>query len=249
MLAELVDRLVNLGQEVDDPRFVTIEALRKIIIKGKDGESEMLDIPPPDRAHFINSYDDIARVVEILGSEDSEVWVGAKAVHIVLDGEKRRDKVLVTVGRSTMFGTLVNMEWDPLRLSPRAAVKFMRFEMSGRFPNLEQAFGRVDFKRKSDGSVVTEHGRESMGKAVEAVVQNIESIPSTFTAEIPIWKNSGFLGYKASISVGVYIDMEEELFEFRTLPDQCELAVNSAVSQLATDLRANLSCPVFEGCP
>jgi hypothetical protein len=249
MLAELVERLVKLGQAVDAPKVVTVDALRKIIIQGKDGEHKMHDIPPKDRAHDINSYDDIGRIIDVMGDEDSEVWVDDGVLCIVLDGEVRRDRVEVTLGKSALFDTLANMESDPLRLSPREAVKFMRFDMAGEFPHLEQAFGRVNFKRKSDGSVVTEHGNESMGKAVEAVVQNIENIPPTFTAEIPIWKNSGFLGYKASIKVGVYIDMEAECFEFRTLPDQCELAVNSAVSQLATDLRANLACPVFEGCP
>ena len=88
-------------------------------------------------------------------------------------------------------------------------VKFLRFGLSGATEVAARSLARVDFSRKSDGAHEAGHGRESLGKSVEAVVQQSETIPEEFEVRCPVYMNPGLRDLTSvSVRVGIYLDVE-----------------------------------------
>lgn len=99
------------------------------------------------------------------------------------------------------------------------------------------------------GSPEVAHGRETLGRSVEAVVQQAEQVPEAFIAQVPIWTTPG-CPWTRPVEFSIYLDVEKSAVELSVLSDSCTAARNGALSQLRDALVEALGeVPVFMGAP
>ena len=95
---------------------------------------------------------------------------------------------------------------------------------------------------------MNEHGRESLGKSVEAVVQQADAIPESFTLNFQPLVNYGLRLIEVSVRVGVAIDHEQQRIVFRLLADGLADARESMLRQLGEALTKSMpDIHVFQG--
>lgn len=195
---------------------------------------------------------DLDSLYELLANKEiataPEVFVGANVILVTLNEGRREVATLPFV---------ISERWAKLRaLAQRRTmpvpevVKLLRYDLVGGTSDaLLQSLRRIDFSRRSDGSVQVDHGRESLGKAVEAVVQQAQDVPESFAVHLPIVSNRGFRALSAqTVTCGVYIDVQHEGVQVFPLPDEIEAAQAAFLENAVTELRQNLDgIPVLVG--
>lgn len=154
-------------------------------------------------------------------------------------------------GRDKTMCTCVELEKSPAKMQPKDAVKMLRLELhGGNVSHVIQALSRIDFSRTSAGKTDVAHGKESLGRSVEAAVQQADGVPETFTVAVPVWSAFGFDRYSVQVQFGLYLDLQAQKVELRVLGDEIERVVGLATHAVAADLREALpSVPVFMGEP
>ena len=121
--------------------------------------------------------------------------MGSNEVYAYLDREDRRERVNVELKESSRF-ELVQQLQKPRGMQPREAVKLLRLDLhGGNVGHVIQALSRIDFTRTSAGKTDVAHGRESLGRSVEAVVQQADTVPERFTLAVQPWTTAGFSRY------------------------------------------------------
>lgn len=250
MLAEFLDRIVGLAKGAHRVEFAIHEKLpRRVFVRNGDQLTQH-DEPPPDRCHSLIGFDDL---VEALRDKTiapaPEVYVCGSEIEVLLDRTKRVEVVKVCLNWSKRFLLCQAIEKQPRALTPKDAVKLLRYELhSGNVEHVIQALSRIDFTRTSAGKSHVEHGRETLGRSVEAAVQQAESVPKDFVIAVPLWTNPGFHVHSANVAFGIYLDLEAQLVELRVLSDECLRVSNLAVESVIGRLREGLpGVPVFHG--
>lgn len=251
----LADALKFLSGQAKDTLRIRVEEVpydpRKALLVKPDGAHEFLDVPAPDRKAELATLASFCAFLECESrAPNPEVYVGPDAAYAILDAEDRREKVSFNLVLSEQFRLLESLKGGR-SFSPKAAIRFLRFELpESRAETLIQGLKNVDFDRRGSGHHHTAHGSESLGKTVEAKVQQADKIPESFVATMRVWSNPGLGGITERAQVGVHIDPTAEEVELILLPDEYERALWSAREQLADAIRQFCpEIPVFAGTP
>lgn len=251
MLAELIRELVGLGQKtVEVELHTTPELPRKVFLQHGQSLQE-IDAPPPLRQHRLESFDDLVRaLLDPAVCFAPEVYACSTKVAVLLDRSDRREVIEVALAESKRFALCGALQ-TPRALQPKEAVKMLRFDLhGGNVGHIIQQLSRVDFVRTSTGKSHVEHGRESLGRAVEASVQQADKVDDRFFLAVPVWSTAGFNRFGVQVEFGIYLDLENQAIELRVLPDEIERCRNLAVAALVSELRAQCpEVPVFTGRP
>jgi hypothetical protein len=251
MLAEAIKAVVDLGQKARQVEFHANEKLpNKVFIRSGDQLIEK-DSPAPLRAHKLLGFDDlVAAVKDASIAPAPEVYVSGGRVCAFLDRAERRSMVAVELVESKRFQLVTKLQ-QPVAFEPREAIKMLRFDLhGGDVDGVIQSLRRVDFKRTSGGASSVEHGKESLGRSVEAVVQQADQIPDRFTLTVPIWSTPGFSRYSAKVEFGVYLDLDQQKVELRVLADEIDRVRNQFLAAAHGDLAEALpNVPIFLGTP
>lgn len=253
MLAELLEHLVDLAKASSAAKFHSRpEFPGRVFIEHGGGYSSE-DVPPPRRKHHLSGLADVVLATRDKAiAPDPEVYYDGGRVVALLDRSTRVERVTLELARSERWQTLQNLRSHPRTLSPAEAVRLLRFDLHGTGVDaLVSELGRVDFNRSSNGSHTAEHGRESLGKSVEASVQQADRVPESFAVDVAPFTNPGLRSLRGSVKVGVYVDTGAEGFEIRPLADELELLEANVMAGLRDLLGAELdgSCPLFHGAP
>lgn len=250
MLSEFVDRLVTLGQGVQSAEFTVHQLLPRTLFVQHAGKLERIDAPAPLRKHRLTGFRDLVAALrdhEI--APDPEVYIDGTSVVAFLDRTERQSIVSMPLTETARFKLCCELE-KPRGFAPRDLVKFLRLELhGGAHQAVTQAVSRIDFMRTSSGKTDVKHGRETLGKSVEAVVQSAEDIPESFVVTVPIWSTPG-CGWTKPIEFGIYLDNEKQQVELRAFSDECAGARNAALAELRNAIaEACPDVPVFMGAP
>lgn len=252
MLAEFVASIVGLAKKSNQVEFHTHEELpAKVFVRSGDSV-ECHDAPPAFRNHYLEGFDDLVAVLRDKAmAPRPEVYVSGGRIVALLDRSVRRDRVSVNLAESQRFRRCSDLQAKPERFQPRDLVKMLRLEFhGGNHGHVIQALSRIDFTRTSAGRTAVEHGRESLGRSVEAAVQQADQVPPQFTVGMPIWTNQGFTRYGAIVEFGVHLDLEAQVVELRVLSDEVNRVRNQALAAVVADLQEKLEgTPVFMGTP
>jgi len=255
MLAELLTKLQEMARGEAAVSFHEHPLIpgKGWLSKGQDLRE--IEIPPQERLHGIYT---LSSLVELVASseiaEAPEVFCSEHGAHAIL-GRSRREGALLPFTPSERWQALEGLARDGGAMSVPSAVKLLRFGLHGTGTEaVVQALRRVDFKRSSDGASVTEHGRESLGRSVEAAVQQADSIPEEFSVEVPVFSTPGTLAASTlAVRCGIYLDVLNETVQIRPLADELARAKHAAVQQIADTLETQLGdrgrsqVPVFIG--
>lgn len=254
MLAELLHAVVGLSRQTTAVAFHTSGLVpRKLWVQHGD-DLQQVDADPPMRMHQLAGLVDlIAALKDKAIARCPEVYVGGGQVIALLDRADRRDRITVDLVESARFKLCGVLQERPSKTQPKDLVKLLKLEFHGGNHNhVTQALSRIDFVRTSAGRTDVAHGRESLGRSVEAQVQQADQVPERFSIQVPIWTTNGFCCYTANVEFGLHLDLEAQLVELRVLSDECARVRNQTLGVLADDLRAELDelqVPVFLGQP
>lgn len=253
MLAEALKFLVDLTRSTTTVSFHPVPGDPAVVlVKTPVGVTERA-IPPVARTPRMQSLRDfVFAVLDGAIAPAPEVYYGTEKVVAFCDRAVRRDQVSFAVTTSERWAGVSSLRGQGRSFGPKEAIQFLRFEVAA--PGAEpviQALRRVDFTRTSAGRTVNEHGRESLGRSVEAAVQQADQIPEAFTVEVAPFASAGLQGITVALRIGVVLDLEAQRVVFRLLPDEYELAMVRGLNGVGDLLREALppNVPVFCGSP
>jgi len=252
MLAEFFDRIVGLAKGAHQVEFKTHDELPRQVFVRHGDKLEVHEAPPPFRKHHLVGYDDLVAALKDSDIAPApEVYIIGNEIEVLLDRSSRVERVKVALNWSKRFLKCQEIEKTPRAMTPKDAVKMLRFELhGGNVEHVIQALSRIDFTRNSAGKSHVEHGRETLGRSVEAAVQQADAVPKDFTVAVPIWTNPGFHVHGANIEFGVFLDLEAQMVELRVMSDECLRVSNLAVGAVISRLQESLpNVPVFHGNP
>lgn len=251
MLAEFVKSLADQVKKANGAEVVQIPGLPKKVLVRQGEKFELMDVPAPARAHALRGLDDIVELCrDAMIAPAPEVYHSEKEISVVLDRKDRREQVKMALDRSERFASLVGLR-KGLSLTPKQAIQFLRVDLHGTGKGVSDVIAglrRIDFKRQSGSQRTTEHGRETLGRQVEAAVQQADNIPEDFQVTVPVFTNPGLKGINATLRCAVTIDFEQEKIEIATLADEIQLALDGAQKDIHDRLVEALpDVPIFNG--
>lgn len=250
MLSEFVARIVELGQKAKAVDFHVHAGLPNEVFVRHGDKLERLEAPAPLREHKLTGFRDLVAALSDQNiAPDPEVYIDGVSVVALLDRAERRSSVSMPLTETARFRLCCDLE-KPRGFAPRDLVKFLRLELhGGAHQAVTQAVSRIDFMRTSSGKTDVKHGRETLGRQVEAVVQSAEDIPESFVVTVPIWSTPG-CAWTKPIEFGIYLDNEKQQVDLRAFSDECAGARNSALADLRNAIaEACPNVPVFMGAP
>lgn len=225
MLAEFVKQISELA--------VKSAALNKVDLPGdryalKNGDSVSFhDVPPEHRQHLVERIDDLETAAKSFAINAAAVsaFHNDRSIVLTLDSESRRDRVTMPLKHSPQFKTLLSLGAE---LQPAQLVRLLRHDLYGVVPDgLLPLVRRVDFKRRNDGSSNIQHGKESLGKSIEAEISGAENIPEYVTMMAPVY-DAPDLSQKYPVECSLDINAMAGTFRLCPLPGQLDMAIHAA---------------------
>lgn len=250
MLAELLDRLVDLVRQGSTPHVTAFPRLpRRMLVTHVNGETDWIDIPPPKRNVFLYGFADL--IVALMDSKicpNPEVYITSERIQVFADRDVRDDILTVNLQTSQRFKLCHRLESPregELFVRPvKDVLRMLRNGLHGTGADgLAAKLSALQFRVTKGQDVSIAHGRESMGRAVEAEVVEAESLPQEWELSVPIWANVGFSGYRGLVKLGIELDFESAGISLSVLSDQCHRAMNDAMAQVKEDLEKALPEP------
>lgn len=252
MLAEFIEAIGQLAQKADRPQLVVHERLPDVVFtRSEGGIAEALDVPPPRRLHkLLGLADVIAAAKDTVIAPSPEIYHGPSGICVLLNRACRRDTVSMPFDVSVRYQALKQLQGGK-GFSPNEVVKLLRYMLHGTgIEAVVQALRRINFDRTGSGASETRHGRETLGRSVEAAVQQADSVPEEFVVSTPVYTNAGLREAIVKVKVSIYLDVMNEKIELGTLPDEIE-AAQVAVQRFIHDalVEALPGVPIFHGIP
>ena len=262
MLAEFIDRIAKLAREGSDAQFITCPQPRKTALRvGTTVQIE--DLPPPLRDHTFDSLDDLlGYAADPVASVAPEVFyyfrtnqaVQEAAVILVPDKNKRLEQLRLPIAFSDQWAKVSEMAWKPAPIDVATLIREIRFRLNGTgAENLLPAIRRVEFKRDTAGHADLKHGRESLGRSVEAVVQGINDIPERIVLSVRPFDTQGLFGISCNIDVGIHIDVANERFLMQPLAGEVAMAARDVQDQMRERIEASIDVEagiaIYQGKP
>lgn len=251
MLSDAIQKIVGLGQAARSIEVIHHPSLPDTVLVRHGDQLERVQVPPPARKPTLAGVNDLVSMLSTGSIATApEVYVGPAGVVAFLDSYARDEVATLPLTESARFKLCQDIEKQPRLFAPRDLVRFLRQTLWGGANNhLIQTLSRIDFTRTSTGKTDVRHGRETLGRTVEAVVQQADDVPESFVAQIPIWTTPGAL-YTRAIEFGIYLDVEKSAIELSVRSDSCSEARNGALISLRDTLQEALKgVPVFMGAP
>jgi hypothetical protein len=155
---------------------------------------------------------------------------------------------LVTSGQ---FTKLMVMHADRVGrgggMAVRDLVRMLTFDLPSVPSEFVNSIRRIDFARRSDGHVEVQRGKESLGKSVEAVVNNIDAIQPVLSVPIPVYD-----AFPAcyTVKLGVDVDVDTQTITIAPIGHALDEAKRSADKAIGEFLAKELKdVPIFYGSP
>lgn len=252
MLADAIQKIATLATKANGIEVVEHKATGETFIR-RGNDFETLDRPALDRNGSLHGLDDLI-VAALDGTmvTNPEVFHDNNEIVLILDRSDGHERMTMPLTQTNRFEKLINMQGGVnSQIAPRNLIRMLRFELSDTgIDHVIAGLRKLDFTRKSDGRSDIEHGKESLGKSVEAAVQQADNIPEEFDIEVPIYSNAGLRDLSTvRIKMGIYIDVFEQMIELSPLADEMEKALVTAQRAIGEYLRSKLQAvPVFNGC-
>lgn len=149
-------------------------------------------------------------------------------------------------------GSVERIELTPARRAPftqAELVRKLRIDLAGTLPDGAQFLSlmrNVRFKSGADGQTNLQHGKESMGKSIDAEVLGTDALPETVTLHVRVFDVPDLKTVKPVVcALDIY--PHECVFKLIPLPMELANARSAVLDELATTLGGELECPIYRG--
>lgn len=256
MIREAIQEITRLANSANHVGIVECPDLPHELLLRTGTEVERIPIPPPERKPAFAGFSDLVRALadtSIAG--DPEVYVAESGIVAFLDRAKRTERATLALPYSARVLALLEIQ-KGVALTPKEAIRFLRLRLSGAHNDrLLPSLRKVEFSRKSTGQASESHGRESLGRSVEAMAQGVEDIPEEFRVQVQAFNLDGLRSIEIDVGIRIYLDAQAERIEFHPIADELTRALHDARSavqeKLVVELLAlsNRHVNVFCGTP
>lgn len=249
MLAELVTKLEALAVAASTPKFLQHPMDPRTAVLVANGQHVMAPVPGPMRNHEL---DTIGSFLDFVQDEDAcvkpEVFHSSTQLVALCDRNDRRARATLELVTTTRWDKLSELAKGPVSMEQKAVLRFLRHDLAVEgIDHVITALRRLDFTRTSTGKVTLEHGRESLGRSVEAAVQNAQDIPERFRIVVAPYSTPG-ANQNVEVEMSLELDLEQQRVILRVLPDEIargEATIQSIVRNTLIEALDNV--PIFQG--
>lgn len=226
------------------------------LIIAKEGVYVIRPVPPSRIAHEVLSLEDLityARRCEEAEDADEptprSVWHNPAEVVLLLDDSDRRDRVTFHLQKTPALLTLEALEAQDIGwICQQAFVRLLKIDF-GVNPAIVAAFRTLDFKRGDATHADVQHGRETLGKSVEAAVQGTAAIPEDLMIPLSLYRSVGEAAVY-HIRCAVEINSVQGLFKLTPFPGELDAMVQAHQATIHDRLSRSLSDGmVYYGSP
>lgn len=175
----------------------------------------------------------------------SEIWFSRERVTVHLDRETRRDVVTLPLVLNDQLLTLAKLSRQNVAHSQKEFVRLLRIDLAGCPPeDLLPLVRSLRFRQNAATSGTIEHGRASLGKAVECQLEGRSTIPDRITLTAPVFE--GFQRHlRYTVECAIEIDAETEKFYLIPFPGEIESVIRRAEDDIGEQIQRLLgSVPV-----
>jgi hypothetical protein len=251
MLADFVKELVGLGRRAQAVQVVPVPGDPRTLIVAHEGAMKERAVPAPLLDARVETHGDlVAFVTDAALCSAPIVYFDGCGCVVVRNQNDRREFLRLVFAPSMRWLAVVKLG-QGVRLAPRDAIRFLRFELGGVGAEATvAALRKIDFKRAEGAGSQIKRGAESYGRQVELAVQGADSVPESFRVKVCPVVNDGFADLMVELEVCVELDVEAQAIEFRLAPDAVETARETFLRAVGAQLREALGDrPVFRGVP
>lgn len=251
MLAEAIERIRALGEEAagffelpqTDPR------IHRVLI---NGAVESFEVAPEFREHDVDTLEDLIAWAESGMCDNPVVWHGRSRVVLLLDDTDREDRVQFSLDYSEPFKAIIALAEKRPKMEQRAVIQLLRVDLGLQDPELIGRFRALDWSddRQTRGQV--HHGKESLGREINAELMGANGLPEEITAEVPLYRNQGERA-QYPITLIVDVDPVNQRIALVPRPNQLDevLATHQAWirQRLLTALEDGTDVRIYAGSP
>lgn len=233
----------NAVQVINDPRFHHGTFIRV------GSELRFEQFPAPLRCVNIIDMESLTDAVnDPKICPNPEVYIDAERIIVFTDRDERKSTMSLDLTPSARLVTVRSLRGRVL--SQKDAIRMLRYDLEG--PNSKElipAMRSIDFSRLTANRRTVERGKDTMGRTVEAQVQQIDKVPESFSLTIPVFDVAGIRSITMTLRIGIEPDLDREGFEFVLYPDEMSTGMSAALSEVHQIIRANVAeqVPVLMG--
>jgi hypothetical protein len=132
-------------------------------------------------------------------------------------------------------------------------IRRLRVDLPGaeRRTELLSTVRKIKFRQSTSGEDDIQHGKESLGRAIEAQVTGSGDIPETVVVTGPVYCNHGEREQSYAVGLDLEILPSEQKFRLCPVPDELDKAARDALQGIRDRLNAGLpdETAIFFGSP
>lgn len=250
MLKELVDRLVQLGQETKQVHTLPCpwDANNTLIVK-PDGTLDECENAQPSRRHLVSNLASLKIAVERYKS-DAVIWVSfGEVVSILDDSGHRQNRITLKLAENPMFAALQNFG---KRNDPKDLYRFLKFDCKDSAiepADLDLLISNLKFRTEDEMSRTVGKNADAMGKSIRAEVTGADAVPDLVAFNFVPWPaiEEDFQS-EVTVPCQLYIDPSERSITLKPLAGAIDAAKTEAVAHLADSILP-WGVPVLCGTP
>ena len=170
------------------------------------------------------------------------VFVNPRTVVLYTDINARRDSAGCALVESEPLMWLKESSARPYSQADIVRILRIIFRGCAASDGVLSLIRNLKFDCNTSGEAEVQHGRESMGRQINASVRGIDAIPEELVLSVPAYRN---YGYRASITCAIEISVLEKQFRITPYPGELDRAISEAVGFIQSDFSKII--PAFLG--
>lgn len=245
-----ISKLLATGQDLYTPKKIDVPNDGSKAHFYINGAVEDFEVPPARRKHEVDSVADLIAAASTW-KDSPVVWVDQSKVVLVTDDKVRRDSVTLPLRKSSAFQTIESLK-NTKHFGQPELIRLLRveFRKAAGAAEILAAVRKIKFRQSSEGHADIQHGSESLGKAIENQVSGAGSIPELLIVPTNVYANPGEEGFVFEIGLDLEIDVTNQRFSVRPIPDEIEHMTAMALGGIYTRINEALpDVPIFYGRP
>lgn len=212
-------------------------------VRDGDGTMKKVKADVGLRQHAAHDMNTVVEIADRFG-ETASVWYSFDGVRVLVDDAVRKESAFLALKPSKQFETLAKFDNDGWRNAAMNQAEFVlllrtTFAKSGPSAGLLPVARNLKFRSQMETAGVVQHGKASVGKAIDQQVSGSMDLPETIIFDIPVFE-SGF-HFMAKIEVALEINLAAERFHLIPLPGMLANAKEMACDAIGAFLLQSIN--------
>lgn len=249
MLREFVQSIQELAASGEQPHIVHLSRKESALVIGGQIVEKLPRMLPP-RRHQAATLESLLFAVSCWGKEEEFViFQSPDRIVAVLDDSERFDTVTLALAYSERWQALHSLIKGGGALDHKQLIRLLNVTLRGGVnPTLVAQLRQINFTAGQTGGSGIQHGRESMGRSVEASVLGTADIPESFLVSVPVYSNAD-LREPQQVELTLEIDVGRQSFNVLPAADELTRGQQAMATTIRERCIDKLGECVLDGVP